>query len=716
MIKSKKSQITAFIIIGVVLLFSTALVLYIKGQVSAPAREVKVAVEKVPNEVQPVQQFVTDCLESVSKEALVLIGAHGGYVSVDSREYSGFTFEKNDLSPTEADVIAFPPSTKNYVPYWEYMAKPDNCEVCYLSSWRPPLYRTEGANSIESQVDKYVAANLRMCLNNFASFRKEGYSITEAGGLRATTFVRENDVLVMLNYSLDVSKGEGEKITMSLYQAALPVGLKNVYEMAKRIIDISAESRFLGMNTLNLISGFSSVDPDSLPPFGDLKFSTESVTWSKKAVKELLAQMLEVYVPAIQMEGTKNFNSPARFDDPIMNGLYGEMVLPGQRVTNLNVNFMYLGWPIYLDFKGASGDTLRPSTLEMPVLNLLPFKDYRSVYDLSYPVIVRVSDPSAFSRKGYTFAFAMETNIRNNDAISDEFVTFPAIGGEAISTSEFCSDSQRNSGPISVQTYDAETGQPLEGVNVIFKSSQQCSVGITEVDYNELSETYGTASITAKFPVGIGTLIISKPGYVNINEMFATSVDASDEKTFYLAPLKILNATITKKRIIGLGFSAGLLGAPEALGPNDIIILGIEKINQSPGEDPLVSMAAFGAGINSSRQEITLSPGQYKVTLAYILNQTVKIPEEEICSGGGPFGIGKQCSKIPELVFKPYSFPTFEYEWDVSAEELFGSSEVEFFTAYTSPPSRHDDLKTIPAMFGMFNNNLNYPQYKPVIS
>ncbi|MCX6774879.1 MAG: hypothetical protein NTY99_02195, partial [DPANN group archaeon] len=501
-------------------------------------------------------------------------------------------------------------------------------------------------------------------------------------------------------------------IRMSLYQAALPVALKNIYEMAKRIIEVSADSRFLGMDTLNLISGFSRVDSNSLPPFGDLKLTTSSVTWSKKAVNTLMMQMLEVYVPAIQVEGTGNFNTPARFTDPIMKGLYGEMVLAGDRVTSLDANFMYLGWPIYLDFVGSKSDTLRPSALEMPVLNLLPFRDYRFVYDLSYPVIVRVEDPNAFSRKGYTFVFAMEANIRNNDAVSNEFVTVAAISGDASSTSEFCADRQRNSGPISVKTYDAETGQPLDGVNVVFRSSQQCSLGVTAVDSNELSETYGTASITAKFPVGIGTLMLSKPGYVTINEKFATAVETGDEKTFYLAPQKTLKATIAKKRII----SFGLLGAPEEIAKDDLIIVNVESINQLPGEDPIVSAVVFGSGINESTQQVMLAPGQYKVTTTYILNKTVTIPDEELCSGGGPFGTGKTCVNLPEVNFEAYPFPSFEYEWNVSAANLSGSNNAKFFAIYMAPPSTHKALKKVIDSFSVFSNNINYKQYEPVIS
>lgn len=715
MIKNKKSQITVFIIIGVILLFSTALVLYIKNQVSVQTREVKVSVEKVPNEVQPVQAYVSQCLESVSKEAFNLLGSHGGYIDVGSgsMDYAGVNFEKNEAKPTEADMVAFPPKTDNYVVYWEFMRKPDQCKVCYLGSWRPPLYRSESGNSIESQVDKYVEKNLRGCLKNFESFRKEGYTIKEEGGLKATTYVRETDVIIALNYTLEVSKGDAENIKMSLYQVELPINFKKIYDMAVGIIETSADSRFLGINTLNLISGFSRVDKNALPPFSDLTFDYNSVKWSKRDVKQLMTQMLQVYVQGVQMEGTSNFKTPARFKDPFMKGLYGAMVLPGKEVTSLSVNFMYLGWPIYLDFVGSNSDTLKPSALEMPLLNLLPFRDYSFVYDLSYPVIVRLSDPRAYGGKGYTFVFAMETNIRNNEAVSDEFITIPAMTLDQESLTTFCSDEQRNSGDITIRVIDAETNKPLEGASVAFRSSQQCGLGVSELNNNQLSWDYGTASVTAKFPVGIGTLIISRPQYETKYERFATAVNKSEEKTVYLNPVKILNATISKKKIIVSSILGGVLGTPENLTKEDIAFVTFNKIKENVEEDPFASAAAYAFNRNETNQ-VMLVPGKYEVTITYLYNKTVVIPEDEVCEGGFA-GIGETCAKLPELTFPVYTFPVLQFEWNVTAEELAGAKTVDFFTIYSETPKDHDDLTKIPARFHAFKNNMNYLQYKPVI-
>lgn len=737
--KNKKSQITVFIIIGVILLFSTALVLYIKSQISATEQDVKVSVEKVPNEVQPIQQYVTECLYTVSKQAFDMVGAHGGYISLKDYHYSRTNFVIDDSNPTEADAVAFPPGTNNHVAYWEFMQAPNKCKTCYIGSYRPPLYSSEGENAIESQVNRYVEASLRDCLRNFREFRNEGYTINEMGILKATTMVRERDVLISLEYPLEVSQAGGEKIKLSKYQTILPIAFKKIYGMATHIINNSVDSRFLGLNTLNLIAGFSRIDEDALPPFAALSFTFDTVEWSKAKVKETLKQILEIYTQVLQVEGAANYGSPGYLDDPFMRGLYGQMVLPGEGFTNLEVKFMYLGWPYYLDFVGSNSDTLKPSKLEMPILNLLPFNDYSFVYDISYPVIVRVEDPSAYNGKGYSFVFAMEANVRNNDAITDGTATLAAITEDISRVSEFCSEGQRNSGIIKVKTKDADTGEPIDNVNVVFRASQQCSMGRTRIDNNPLSENFGDAAIETRFPVGLGTLVLSKAGYQTKYLKLATSVDKEQSIEVKLDKVKFLSANVSKRKLgtspLSLASLSGTTG--EEVTDDDTIIINVEKIKEFAEEDPLVSTFIFSPdaeeakqvdikdnasdfnfslnvpGINST-QKLMLVPGKYKVLVNYIYTKQFVIPEEEICEGG-IFNIGGECEEVPELVFESYIYPLLEYEWDVSEEDLDGATEVKFFALYADLPQKHKDLDRISKAFKVLKNNINYPLYKPEI-
>ena len=76
---SQKSQITVFIIIGIIILFAVALLFYVKSSTS----KIRPPVEKleVSDEAKPVQTYITDCLHTISKNALIQIGSAGGYFS-----------------------------------------------------------------------------------------------------------------------------------------------------------------------------------------------------------------------------------------------------------------------------------------------------------------------------------------------------------------------------------------------------------------------------------------------------------------------------------------------------------------------------------------------------------------------------------------------------------------------------------------------------------
>ncbi|MCX6706514.1 MAG: hypothetical protein NT001_00005, partial [Candidatus Woesearchaeota archaeon] len=80
--QKKKAQTTLFILIGVVILFSVvAIVFFRSGQVKI--EKIPQITEETPTEMQPLRAFVQECISKTGLEAVKLIGAHGGYISLD---------------------------------------------------------------------------------------------------------------------------------------------------------------------------------------------------------------------------------------------------------------------------------------------------------------------------------------------------------------------------------------------------------------------------------------------------------------------------------------------------------------------------------------------------------------------------------------------------------------------------------------------------------
>lgn len=92
MILTKRSQITAFLLLAIVILisFSFAFFLSFKSKVD-PIKDNAYKVGKSSDEVQKVKSFVTGCLRESAKEGILLIGKQGGYI-FSGQNYSIINF------------------------------------------------------------------------------------------------------------------------------------------------------------------------------------------------------------------------------------------------------------------------------------------------------------------------------------------------------------------------------------------------------------------------------------------------------------------------------------------------------------------------------------------------------------------------------------------------------------------------------------------------
>ena len=98
--KSKKAQISTFIIIGLIILIVVALVIYIISQLTKEEADLfRKELLETPLDALPAREFVQSCVNSIGEEALHLIGSSGGYISVkESYKYiPELNFESNYL-------------------------------------------------------------------------------------------------------------------------------------------------------------------------------------------------------------------------------------------------------------------------------------------------------------------------------------------------------------------------------------------------------------------------------------------------------------------------------------------------------------------------------------------------------------------------------------------------------------------------------------------
>ncbi|PIN86815.1 hypothetical protein COV19_02990 [Candidatus Woesearchaeota archaeon CG10_big_fil_rev_8_21_14_0_10_44_13] len=703
----KKGQITLFIILGIVLIFSTAIIIFIKAQAKEQMPQVPTLTESLPEEIRPVRDYVQECAYITAKDAIEMIGTSGGYLGVTpgSAQYTSkrFDLDITGMDPTSHEALTV--SKDWHLPYWYFMKSENTCTSnCEFDTKRPPLLKTEGSDSIESQIDAYIAENIDECIDNFAAFGEEGYVVEKLGNISVRTMITDANVIIFIDYPFRVTIGDTSS-KMTQYMATLDVNLKRIYNLAGEITTLAAENKFLEQHMLNVISGFSGMDEDALPPMAGTEFSFTSKKWLKSTVVRKIQDILAIYINLLQATQTENFRVNYFPDNSVKTGLYAQMVLPlEEEHYDTSVTFNYLGWPIYFYISPGEMISARDG-VSVPIASLLvPFKRYDLPYDVSFPVMVELRDTTAYAGDGYSFFFALEANIRNNKPVTEDFVAFEQMT-DVTAQMQLCNDNQKTSGDVTITTVDTQN-KPLDGAMIYLSVGEvMCPMGETSLD----SEGK-LASFTGKFPMGaIGTLVVMHPDAAPYTrEFFRAGKDAMKVDKIRLQKYVVKNATAMKMNINKYGGDWLIDPAPKPLGENEEAVIMLEKVKDNPNEPDVVAAASVKA---NERSEIRLVPGKYKMMITLLKDKsTIVMPKQTV---GG--------QEVPEtIVVANGVFPT-EYEaYVIIDNSIYNAKEIRFNALYFNwldvPQAERtlDDMEAWGNTTQYATENINY--LSPVLS
>ena len=171
--ESKLSQITIFIVITLMIIV-IIIVIFVSN------------IEKNKElEIQPINDFVQNCLIKNGEESIYLIGKTGGY------------------------VIPSEPSIEQSIAYYLY----DNKN--YMPS----------KEKIESEISSYVDILLPFCINGFEDFPE--YMIIE-NNLKTNTKIKDDKIVLNLDYPLSITKG-ANTYQIDRFTAEVPVRIGIIY-------------------------------------------------------------------------------------------------------------------------------------------------------------------------------------------------------------------------------------------------------------------------------------------------------------------------------------------------------------------------------------------------------------------------------------------------------------------------------------------------------
>jgi len=195
----KRGQVTIYVILGLVIFIAAGIIFFLKYDIlnSITLKEGQKIIN-VPPQVQVVYDYVQDCVETGTSNALYIIGQNGGY------------FITPELS-TLGDIPYYFIDNNSYVPTKE---------------------------DIEKEISKYINAELPLCIDDFKNLTE--FRINQ-GNINTKTYVGNDKVLVSIRYLLNIQKGDiSYQLEDFSYELKLRLGL--IYDASKKIVNSQIEN------------------------------------------------------------------------------------------------------------------------------------------------------------------------------------------------------------------------------------------------------------------------------------------------------------------------------------------------------------------------------------------------------------------------------------------------------------------------------------------
>ena len=650
---SKKGQVTTFIIIGLVIVLVVGTGFFIRGYLEK--RDLSLEEQLgivVPQQVKPIKNFIDSCIEQTTLDGVRLLGLQGGHISLPPDQF--ITAAGNQFSNSLAIFNGF------NVPYW-YYEKASGLQVSSI----PPL------EQMNSELANYIDLNLEDCASGLSVFGVEGYTV-DVENPETRVDIREDVIVVDVNYPLDIDL-KGTRFEMSRFRNIVPLQLGRYYNVAKDIMEAENEHTFLENYTIDAMILYEDI------PYDFVDFECAPKIWSTSQVEKSFKRAMALNIPSIRLVGTDyGLTKPSRayFEQDVLNG----------DSNGLKVNFMYSqNWPLFMDvleddngvLKGESVTRhLRDSSAKLAA-TFFCMNAYHFVYDIKYPVLVIINDDNALDGEGYTFQFATQVIIDNNQP--RENILGTGVIEEDLS---ICDKRSVENTVIALAEDKAGDLVPVENADVEYKClTTVCPLGKTSLD------EFGEASLTTLFPPCVnGQVIVKKGGYFEgKTEMSSNNGEVTSVilKPYYFKKFNV--KVIDPKQGIRDPFES------------EQVVFNLESGDYSTGfVHP------------SDLEEIRLIPGDYRVTSTVIkesergitlqgssTTKCFEVPKKGIA---GFFGqTSEECVPIKVDSFEANQLIAggAEFDWSVDILDLEQSNELTFYTYYNGFPNTVEGLTNI---------------------
>jgi hypothetical protein len=743
--KEVKAQVTVFIIIGLIILILVGLYFGVKSIIDSDKPDVP---DPLANkEAAIIKDYVDNCVYQVGKQAIIKVGEQSGYTEIPgSLKFNPLPY-KSDLFYNEIYSL----------PYWYHFSE-DNV----FKSHKPALCSYSGdcgivdfgEGSVQENIENYLNKNIDSCINNFKSFDNV-YDIFIKGDKEFNVQIINDKVIINFNYPIDVKSLNSNSITnFESFSTELNVPLLQMFVLAMDITEAESNYHFIEDNTLNLITAYSRIDSNALPPMSQMSFfDFDKEIWIRRELEEKIRYEVLPFIGLTKLANARNNDPPIAYADPeyypFAQGFYNSFIIniaPNQ-TYNYTVDIYYPDSEI--DFFIDNGEEIiKPKTIKglnpnMVNMFSMIIQEYTFNYHLSYPVIITITDDKAFNGEGYSFSFSLESNIRNNIPFTQNmsFARFEPATRLRLDDPNALVDKN-----INIKVKDKRSNEPISNAAIIYNCGSEFYVGKTEFVNSE-------AIFSGKMPycaVG-GFIKVMKQGYGSV--IYDYDNNENDLNEVYidieLWPIKEKSLTFfkrTEEDIDNMQTIGDKLAYKHNLEPGDEIIFTINKIKESNYDDdfPTISFTLVtapnltgthydadyqreqiqklydGGEINESLYEefiqeinnyeesevemltdnsysVELIPGDYTVGMTLMTQGPFVISEktETYCAGEEVLGvcIGEE-EEITYDALELSSWVTGEYSFEFTVHEnrVYNEGDLIFFVPYLDAPTTWDEL------------------------
>jgi len=663
----KRGQVSPIVIAAIIVVIGIVLVLVIRNYLlEATFEEQYERHIKVPQQVRPVVKYMDECVLDIAQEGADLLGQQGGHI-----------------------YLPYEPTPSTYVP------TTNSFEIFPNSGIRTSLWFREKANGVkvtqipklkdmENELKIYITDNIGRCINNLTAFSNQGYTIKFQGEPDANVEILDNSIDIILNYPMEISI-EDLEYPINEFLAQVPISLGKLYKISKKIMEAENEKLFLENQAIDQLVAYEEI------PYSGIDLSCTPKIWSKSETKQKIKEVLSYNTQMIRLKGTS-------YTLPNEQHKYFEFDA-GINNPEIKANFLYSpSWPTLIDVSPSSGDLMKGSKISDETENLylstlatlFCFTDHHFVYDIKYPVLISLTDPS-----GYMFRFGTLVIVDNNQPRQNNQEQL-SYNEPAFSACDYPSTD------IKISTYSPNEESaltPLEGAKIFVKCfPDTCEIGETKL-------TNGEALLRTKVPACANAVIEArKNGYYPGKIISNTNEPRENTIPIVLEPFyeKEVNVKIVDKE-------SGEIREPY---DSETIIFKFghkEKDYTTSVTTPIEEPAK-------------LIIGNYEIT-SYVIGEStwpITFPEQKIdhcveIQKGGLIGFlqgeEERCfeTEIPSVEMESAIKGGVKFDYTFSRKDLASEKPLTLYTIAEPIPS---DLQGLTNIYESIESNKNLPIFR----